>query len=149
MGRPTTPNKITEEGKSITASFAGFDNLEVCMLGLIPAGKIVYANQAACDMLGYPKEELVGIPFQTIAPNITSATWSGFWSGVDRKGDGEHQTTLTIRQYNQEELQVRCRILRVQAAGQVGCVMFLSKPGGGCRRRLSMSRLNARRWSKF
>jgi PAS domain S-box-containing protein len=129
MGRPTIPNQITEEGESINASFAGFDSLEVCMLGLIPDGKIVYANQAACDMLGYPKEKLVGIPFQTIAPKMTNATWSGFWSGVDRKGGGEHQTTLTIRQYNQEELQVRCRALRVQAAGQAGCVMFLSKPG--------------------
>ena len=129
MGRPTIPNQITEECKSINAHFAGFDSLEVCMLGLIPDGKIVYANQAACDMLGYPKEKLVGIPFQTIAPKMTNATWSGFWSGVDRKGGGEHQTTLTIRQYNQEELQVRCRTLRVQAAGQEGCVMFLSKPG--------------------
>jgi PAS domain S-box-containing protein len=59
---------------------------------------------------------------------MTTEAWSGFWLEVDRKGTFENQTTLMLRLSNQEGLQVRYRAIRVEVAGQKGCVMFLSKP---------------------
>jgi PAS domain S-box-containing protein len=102
--------------------------MEVCMLGVTPDGWIVHANQAACDMLGYPKAELVGLCFMTIVPGMTDDEWSAFWADVARRGGSEHRFPLVIRQRNQEELQVSCRALRVQASGMEGCTLFLTKP---------------------
>jgi PAS domain S-box-containing protein len=102
--------------------------MDVCMMGLMPDGKIAYINQSTCDMLGYPKEELLSVSIQTVAPGMTTEAWSSFWSEVDRKGTFENQTPLMLRLSNQEDLQVRYRAIRVQAAVQNGCVMFLSKP---------------------
>jgi len=102
--------------------------MEACMLGLMTDGKIAYVNQSTCDMLGYPKEELIGVSIQTVAPGMTTEAWSAFWSEVDRKGAIENQAPLMLHLSNQEDLQVRYRAICVQAAGQKGCVMFLSKP---------------------
>ena len=128
MIRPSSLDQIPEESRELNAAFTGFDSMDVCMMGLMPDGKIAYVNQSTCDMLGYPKEELVSVSIQTVAPGMTTEAWSGFWFEVDRKGTFENQTTLMLRLSNQEDLQVRYRAICVQAAGQKGCVMFLSKP---------------------
>ena len=128
MIRNSSLDQIPEENRELNAAFTGFDIMDVCMMGLMPDGKIAYVNQSTCDMLGYPKEELVGVSIQTLAPGMTTEMWSGFWPEVDRKGTIESQTTLMLRLSNQEDLQVRYRAICVQAAGQKGCVMFLSKP---------------------
>lgn len=126
--RTSLLDQTPEESRELNAAFTGFDSMDACMLGLMPDGKIAYVNQSTCDMLGYPKKELVGVSIQTVAPGMTTEAWCGFWSEVDRKGAVENQTTLMLRLSNQEDLQVRYRAIRVQAAGQNGCVMFLSRP---------------------
>jgi PAS domain S-box-containing protein len=128
MMRPSSLDQIPEENRQLNSAFTGFDSMDVCMMGLLPDGKIAYINQSTCDMLGYPKEELLSVSIQTVAPGMTTEPWSSFWSEVDRKGTFENQTPLMLRLSNQEDLQVRYRAIRVQAAGQKGCIMFLSKP---------------------
>jgi len=128
MIRPSSLDQIPEESRELNSAFTGFDSMDVCMMGLMPDGKITYVNQSTCDMLGYPKEELVSVPIQTVAPGMTTEAWSCFWLEVDRKGTFENQTPLMLRLSNQEDLQVRYRAILVQAAGQKGCIMFLSKP---------------------
>jgi len=128
MKRPSSSEQIPKESQEINAAFTGFDSMEACMLGLMTDGKIAYVNQSTCDMLGYPKEELIGVSIRTVAPGMTTEAWSAFWSEVDRKGAIENQAPLMLHLSNQEDLQVRYRAICVQAAGQKGCVMFLSKP---------------------
>ena len=128
MMRPSSLDQIPKKSRELNSAFSGFDSMDVCMMGLMPDGKIAYINQSTCDMLGYPKEELLNVSIQTVAPGMTTEAWSSFWSEVDRKGTFENQTPLMLRLPNQKDLQVRYRAIRVQAAGQNGCVMFLSKP---------------------
>lgn len=127
MKRPSSSEQIPKESRELNAAFTGFDSMEVCMMGLKPDGKIAYVNQSTCDMLGYTKEKLISVSIQTVAPGMTVEAWSGFWSEVERKGTIENQAPLMFRLSNQEDLKVRYRAICVQAAGQKGCVMFLSK----------------------
>jgi len=102
--------------------------MDVCMMGLMADGHIFYVNQPACDLIGFSKKELIGVPIRNVAPGMTTAVWAGWWSEVERGGFSENQTTLMLRLSSQEELQVKCRALRVQRKGQTGCVIFLSRP---------------------
>ncbi len=128
MMRLSSLEQIPEKSREIQAAFSGFDSMEASLLGLMPDGKIAYANRSTCDMLGHPKKKLIGASIRTVAPGMTTEAWSAFWSEVDRKGAIENQAPLMLRLSNQEDLQVRYRAICVQAAGQKGCVMFLSKP---------------------
>jgi PAS domain S-box-containing protein len=125
---PTDPNETPETGEGLSPAFSGFDGMDVCMLGVMPDGRIVHANQMACDMLGYPKEELAGTRFQALVVGMTDDGWSEFWEHVARRGGSEHRYPLVIRQRNREETMVSCRALRVQASGSEGCTLFLTKP---------------------
>lgn len=49
------------------------------------AANIQHVNQAACDLLGYGREELVGMTIQDINPNSTAKTWAKFWKELQEK----------------------------------------------------------------
>lgn len=128
MKPPIDPNETPEIGQGLSAAFSGFDGMDVCMLGVMADGRIVHVNQMACDMLGYRKEELAGTRFQTLVAGMTDDGWSDFWANAARKGGSEHRFPLVIRQRNQEEVQVSCRALRIQASGMEGFTLFLTRP---------------------
>jgi PAS domain-containing protein len=86
MMLPSSLDQIPKKSRELNSVFTGFDSMDVCMMGLMPDGKIAYINQSTCDMLGYPKEELLNVSIQTVAPGMTTEAWSSFWSEVDRKG---------------------------------------------------------------
>jgi PAS domain-containing protein/DNA-binding CsgD family transcriptional regulator len=119
--------ELTKINEQHTAVFAGFEHIEVCMMGLMPDGKIIYVNQPTCDLLECSKDELVGASIQTVAPEMTSDAWSAFWSEIDRKGTSENHILL-IRMSTHEGFQAKARVLLVEGAGQKGCVMFLARP---------------------
>jgi PAS domain-containing protein len=54
MIRPSSLDQIPEESRELNSAFTGFDSMDVCMMGLMPDGKITYVNQSTCDMLGQP-----------------------------------------------------------------------------------------------
>ncbi|MFQ5717063.1 MAG: sigma-54 interaction domain-containing protein [Nitrospinales bacterium] len=49
------------------------------------AARIKRANQAACDQLGYTREELLSRTIQDINPNSTKQTWAKFWKKLRKK----------------------------------------------------------------
>jgi len=58
--------------------------------------RIQHANPAACDLLGYSREELVQLTIQDINPNSTPKTWAKFWKELQKKKviafEGDHRT---------------------------------------------------------
>ncbi|MBS0184317.1 MAG: response regulator [Nitrospira sp.] len=44
-----------------------------------PQGKILYANEAASLMVGYSREELLGMTVHHLNPNFPASMWPGFW----------------------------------------------------------------------
>jgi len=53
-------------------------------------------NQAACDLLGYTREELLSMTIQDINPNSTPSTWKKFWKQLQKEKiiafEDEHRT---------------------------------------------------------
>jgi len=47
--------------------------------------RIQHVNPAACDLLGYSREELLGLTIQDINPNSTPKTWTKFWKELQKK----------------------------------------------------------------
>ena len=47
--------------------------------------RIQHVNPAACDLLGYSREELVGLTIQDINPNSTPKSWARFWKELQEK----------------------------------------------------------------
>jgi formate hydrogenlyase transcriptional activator len=47
--------------------------------------RIQHVNPAACDLLGYSREELVGLTIQDINPNSTPKSWARFWKELQKK----------------------------------------------------------------
>ncbi|BFU89257.1 MAG: hypothetical protein NTAFB01_04440 [Nitrospira sp.] len=44
-----------------------------------PQAKILYANEAASLMVGYSREELLGMTVHHLNPNFPASMWPGFW----------------------------------------------------------------------
>ncbi|HEX4872218.1 MAG TPA: PAS domain S-box protein [Nevskiaceae bacterium] len=51
------------------------------MYWMNPSGRIVRVNQAACDMLGYSREELTQRSVPDIAPTFPPSAWQAHWEG--------------------------------------------------------------------
>lgn len=49
-------------------------------------GRLMYANAAACRMLGYAPDELLALSIKDIVPNYTDARWAIHWSELRRAG---------------------------------------------------------------
>ena len=47
--------------------------------------RIQQANPAACDLLGYSREEMIGLTIQDINPNSTAKSWTKFWKELQKK----------------------------------------------------------------
>ena len=56
-----------------------------CILWIDPEGKIVFANQKACEVLEYSKEELQALTVFDIDPMITREWWRPHWEAIREK----------------------------------------------------------------
>ena len=61
-----------------------------------PKANIQRVNKAACKLLGYSREELLGLTIQDLNPNSTRQTWARFWEKLKVSKvltfEDEHQT---------------------------------------------------------
>jgi PAS domain S-box-containing protein len=106
--------------------FASLGNMDPAIVGLTPTGKIVYVNQSACDLLGYPKEVLECHPIGSIAPEMTTEAWLSFWLELDQTGLKPGRTT--IRLSSKKELPVEFAALLMHGSGQKFCGILLATP---------------------
>jgi PAS domain S-box-containing protein len=53
---------------------------------LTPNAQIVYVNQAACDLVGYSREQLLSLTLHEIDPNFSPNLWSEYWKAIEQQG---------------------------------------------------------------
>ena len=91
---------------------------------IAPDATILYVNDAACRILGYPRGELVGKTVPDIDPNFPAEAWPAHWEEVKaqksftfesdhRMKDGEAiRTEITVNYIKFEGRDYNCAIMR-------------------------------------
>lgn len=55
-------------------------------------GHILYANESACEHLGYTQEQLMNIVFYDIDESLSRTKWIGFWSNIKAEGKTKYES---------------------------------------------------------
>ena len=76
--------RINTENKLRFTQFA-IDHLNDAAFWVNKKGKLIYVNDAACNSLGYSKEELLDMHVFDIDPNFSKSNWSAHWEKTKNK----------------------------------------------------------------
>ncbi|GLH71389.1 hypothetical protein GETHPA_29230 [Geothrix rubra] len=58
---------------------AAIDHARESVFGLQEDGRLIFVNQAACDGLGYTRDELLALRIMDIDPRLDEAAWARIW----------------------------------------------------------------------
>ena len=73
---------------------AAIDHARESVFGLQEDGRLIFVNQAACDGLGYTRDELLALRIMDIDPGLDAATWARIW----REGHQGHDLLIETAQ---------------------------------------------------
>ncbi len=76
---------IKEFEKDLNLSHYTFENLHEAVFWVNSTGQIIYANEAACRMSGYSKQELTSMQVKDINPTDIVADFPTFWKQLKTK----------------------------------------------------------------
>ena len=79
--------------------------------------RLVYVNQAACDTLGYSKEDLLKMTLLDIDPNIKKEEWPERWANMKRAGERVMETSQLTRDGKLIPLEVRGNYVEFEGKG--------------------------------
>jgi PAS domain S-box-containing protein len=82
--RDITERKRSEEALKLTQFSIERAGDATCWIG--PDGRFLYVNEAACNHLGYSREELLSMRVPDIDPGASGRTFPDNWERVKRKG---------------------------------------------------------------
>jgi PAS domain S-box-containing protein len=120
--RDITERRRTE--KSLRLTQFSMDRAVDGIFWILPSAEIVYVNDAACRILGYAREEIMGKTVPDIDPSFPAETWPAHWEDLKQKGslkfesthrtkDGRLLTTeLTVNYIVYEDEEYNCAIMR-------------------------------------
>ena len=120
--RDITERKRLE--KSLRLTQFSMDRAVDGIFWILPSAEIVYVNDAACRILGYAREELIGKTVPDIDPSFPADAWPAHWQDLKQNGslkfesthrtkDGRPLTTeLTVNYIVYEGEEYNCAIMR-------------------------------------
>ena len=82
--RDITEKKLAEEGLLLT-QFA-IDSAGDAVFWMTPDARIVKVNEAACVMLGYPRQEMIQLSVPDIDPYFNAEKWLAHYGDLRQKG---------------------------------------------------------------
>jgi|WetSurMetagenome_2_1015567.scaffolds.fasta_scaffold113379_1 two-component system, cell cycle sensor histidine kinase and response regulator CckA len=80
----TLPGYTLNSRQKYLSEFAAFavENMSDSLFLIAKDARIVYVNRAACELLGYTEEELLGLTILDIHPNTTMEEWYAAWDAT-------------------------------------------------------------------
>jgi PAS domain S-box-containing protein len=79
-------NHQSHEQKAVVISQVVMEMMTDTVLLLAPEGSIVYVNKAACQRLGYTRDELEAIHIRDLTGNEADGWWEANWAELKQKG---------------------------------------------------------------
>jgi len=81
------PPETLKHGKALTSSQLRRSNISVedaqdAVLWVNSGGKICYANQSACNVMGRSRDEMLGLSVMDVCSDFTVGRWSNLWDVV-------------------------------------------------------------------
>jgi PAS domain S-box-containing protein len=110
--------------RSLRLTQFGMDRAVDGMFWVLPSAEIIYVNDAACRLLGYAREELVGKTVPDIDLNFPAEAWPAHWEDLRQKGsftfESDHRTKdgrllkteVTVNYLMYEGEEYNCAIMR-------------------------------------
>lgn len=123
-GTCTDIEEFKQAERSLRLTQFSIDRAVDSVFWVSPSSEILYVNDAACQTLGYAREELVGKTVPDIDPNFPRESWAAHWEEIKRRGsftfESEHATkdgrmlrtevTVNYLQYDGQEY--NCAVMR-------------------------------------
>jgi diguanylate cyclase (GGDEF)-like protein/PAS domain S-box-containing protein len=78
--------------RSLRATQVAVDHAQEALLQVAAGGEIRYANDAACRLLGYEREELLMVSASDLRADMQPGDWPTWWSELKSRGSLEMQT---------------------------------------------------------
>ena len=99
-------------------NFAAFavENLSDGAHLITKEGIIVYVNQAACQMMGYTREEMVGMSMMKVNPTINQEIWDAIWIVTEREKKQTIETEHLTKDGRRIPLEVLANYLEFDGA---------------------------------
>ena len=107
---------LATKNRELALATISIDNSADGAYWMRPDARIVRVNQAACDMLGYTREELTGLSVPDIDPCFPPDTWTAHQNRVSTRGTEKFETRH--RRKDGREIDVAITANRVAADGQ-------------------------------
>ena len=95
VGRDITERKVLEDALRMTQ--VSVDAASDAIYWILPDGRIVNVNPAACRMLGYSHEELRGLSIPDIGPEYPADVWRQHWLELRAKGTLQFESVHRAR----------------------------------------------------
>ncbi|MDP6483439.1 MAG: GAF domain-containing protein [Nitrospinota bacterium] len=90
INRDITGRKRAEEALKLTQFFV--ERAADATYWIAADGRLLYVNDAACDCLGYSREELLSKAISDINPNFPPGKWPAHWEEIKRGGSLTFET---------------------------------------------------------
>lgn len=103
-----------EDERELSKEFAAYTvehSQDIIFWGL-PDGSIVYANQAACDFLGYTQDEMQGMPSSVFSPDVTPELLEMVWKEMREKKILEAEYRIVTKRGEERTITARNTYLR-------------------------------------
>ncbi len=81
----TDISKRKQEEQALRLNQFAVDNTAEQAFWISPDGQIIYANNAACESLGYKREELVGMSLSDIDPDCSAEAVAASWNSLKKE----------------------------------------------------------------
>ena len=85
-----TERQAAEDARHLT-QFA-IDRASTAVLRVQPDGKVHYANESACQLLGYTQDRLVGMPVSAFDTQVTAESFPRRWAELRERGGVQFET---------------------------------------------------------
>lgn len=117
-----TERKLTEEAFRFTQYV--MDNMPDLAMWINPDARFIYVNKATMELLGYTREEMLGLTVADINPYFPIETWAAHWKelrekngmtfeSIQKSKDGQiHPVEITAKIVEFEGAEYNCAFIR-------------------------------------